>query len=439
MYKNRPLLIKKEAKTFGFYQSSNPDYPILSPSLTTPTQSRYVNDVHGLITQENIDQSRANFMMFPHDAWDVATTYEKGDLVIEANVSYEYVNNTPSAANLVTDTDFWFKLDDINEYLIQKRFQAVARVIDTVFNGKKIRTKVKSIYDNIALFDGVANYKNLETNQDKFVGLRFRMKTDRSLVTTIKKIGTQFNEVVNPLPLYLYHSSQQLPIAPFTINHAKANSSVWTTLTTGNELRYLDDSYDAGGEFFLGYAQSDLGTAKALRMTDIDWINGNGCKSCPGNRSFRWFQNYSAFIDVIGFSIAESAFTVGSTIFNPADVAISPDRNYGLNINMSNECDLTPFFMEHDYLLSEAMNNVAGLEILKDMATNVRGANGLANQVAQEANKQLFQVEGVFGTVKDITEASLKGLSFDLSGLQDECLACDDSKAEVINSTVTLR
>lgn len=441
MYKNRDLLIKELSKTFGYFQTSNPDYPTLSPSLTTATQHRYVNDVHGLITIENIDQSRANFMSFPFPNWDVATTYEKGDLVIDSSASYEYINATPSAGNITSDTDYWLVLDDLNQYLHQKRFQAVAKAIDTVFNDKKIRTKVKSIYDNIALFDGVANYNNTQANQDNFVGLRFRMKSNRSLVTLINKIGTQFTEAIPALTLYLYHSSQQTPLTTFTINHSKANSSVWTNLTADgtNELRYLDDNYDAGGEFFLGYAQSDLGTAQALRMDNIDWVRGNGCSSCPGNRSYKWHQNYSNFIDVIGFSIAESKFTVGVDLFNPVDVAISASENFGLNINMSNECDLTPFFLESDYLLAEAMNNVAGLEVLKDMSTNTRGANAVANQVSQEANKQLFQVEGVFGTVKDIVEQSLKGLSFDLSGLQDECLACDDGKADVINSTVTLR
>jgi len=446
MYKNRELLRIGLAKRFGFFQPSatavTNGSSLLSPSLSSSTDDQWVNEVHtGLITPENIEESITNFMRFPHPAWDVATTYTKGDLVTEASVGYEYVNDADSAGNLVADTAFWFQLNNVNEYLHQKRFQAAIRAIDTVFNDKKMRAKVKSIYDNIALFDGLANYNNVQANQNNFVGLRFRMKSDRSLVTTINKISTQFTEAIGNITLYLYHSSQQEPITTFTVNHTKANSSIWTILAKDgtNELRYLDDSYDAGGEFFLGYAQSDLGTAQALRMNNIDWIGGNGCGECPGDRSYRWHQNYSNFVDVIGFSVPESFFTVGVDLFNPVDAAISASENFGLNINMSNECDLTPFFLDNGYLLSEAMRNVAGFEVLRDMAGNTRGANGRANQVAVSARNETLQVDGVYGTVRDLTEASLKGLSFDLSGLNDACVPCDDGSAQVIRGTVTLR
>ena len=134
----------------------------------------------------------------------------------------------------------------------------------------------------------------------------------------------------------------------------------------------------------------------------------------------------------MGFSIPESDFTVGVDLFDPQSVAITPSRNYGLNINMTNKCDLTPFILEEDRLMSEAINNVAGLEILKDMATNTRGANQVANQVRTEAGKQIVTFDGVDGTVLDITDKSLKGLSFDLSGLNDQCLPCDDNNADVI-------
>lgn len=424
MYKNTPLLIKEIAKGFGFYQTSSSEYSTLSPSLTTPTEGEYVNQVNGLITNENIAESRANFMQFPHDAWDVATTYSKADLVIEAGVSYEYINDTDSAGNLVTNTTYWFALDQDNEYLIQKRFQGAKKAIDTVLNSKKVRNKIKSIYDNIALFDGVANYNSPVINNDNFVGLRFRMKSDRSLVTTINKIGTQFTEVINPLTLYLYHSSQQTPLAIYIVNHSKANSFVWSNLSKNNELRYLDDNYDAGGEFFLGYAQSSLVTAQALKMSNIDWINGNGCTSCPGNTSYNWYKNFSEYVDVMGFSIPESEFDVGVDLFDPSKIEIKSDNNFGLNINMTNDCDLTPFFLQEKRLFSEAANNVTGLEILRDMAESTRGSNGLANQVAVQAAKQTFTVDGVFGTVLDVTNQSLKALSFDLSGLQDDCLTC---------------
>ena len=441
MYKNRALLIKELAKSFGFYQTANPDYSIISPSLSTATNNRFVNDVHGLIRPENIDQSISSPMIYPFDAWGGDTlAYDVGEVYSVNGVNYEAVQNVPLGIDIL-DTAYWFELDWYNNYLYQKRFQAAATTIDHVFNGKKIRTKVKSIYENIALFDGRGNFRDKQANSNSFVGLRFRMKHDRSLVTTIKKIGHQFSEAIGvSVPIYLYHSSQQEPIATFNISHTKANSSIWTNLVDDgtNELRYLDENYDAGGEFFLGYAQSDLGTSQAINMYGVDWVRGFNCSSCNKGSYNNW-RNYSPWVDVMGFSISESKFTVGVDMFDPSDVAYSASKNYGLNIQMTNDCDLTPFFLQHEYLLAEAMNNVCGRLILSDMASNTRGSNGLANQVAPEASKQLYEVEGVTGTVADKVNKSLEALSFDLSSLQDECMACDDGNAQVIIGTRTLR
>jgi hypothetical protein len=441
MYKNRSLLIKELAKTFGFYQTTNPDYSTISPSLSSSTQNRWVNQVNGLISPENIQESITSFMTFPFDAWSGDTiTYAKGDVFTDNGVNYEAIQNVPTGID-ITDTAYWFELDEYNNYLHQKRFQAAELAIDTVFNGKKIRNKVKSIYENIPLYDGRGNFRDKQANGNNFVGLSFVMKHDRSLVTTIKKLGHQFSEAIaGTLPIYLYHSSQEEPIATFNVIHDKANSSIWTTLTDDgtNELRYLDDNYDAGGRFWLGYAQSDLGTAQAINMYGIDWYSGFSCQSC-NKRSYQYWKNYSPWVAVDGFTVPESNFTVGVDRFDPDDVSYTPSRNYGLNIQMTNDCDLTPFTLQHDYVFAEAMNNVCGKLILEDMASNTRGANGLANQVNEEANKQLYNVEGVFGTVADKVEQSLKGLSFDLSGLQDECLACDDDREDIMMSTVTFR
>lgn len=437
MFIDRKSLRAALAKTVGFYQVANAVYEDLSPSLLNSNYGRFVNEVNGLITPENIDQSRRNYQQFKYDDWGGDTiTYSEGDLRQDNGINYEAIQDVIVGID-IADTAYWLPLNDISEYLHQKRFQAVDKAIDSVINDKKIRTKIKSIYENIPLFDGSANYRDLEQNGDKFVGLRIRLKTDRDLITVLEKIGTQFTEVLPALTLYLYHSSQQAPIATFSINHSKANSFVWTTPTTGNILEYLSNDYNAGGDFFLGYAQSDLGTASALRMYNIDWNSGTSCNSC-NKRSYRYYQNYSKWIDITGFSIPESDFTVGVDMFNPADASITPTSNFGLNLVFTNKCDLTPFFIEQESLFAEAIQYSTGLSILSDMASSVRGANGLSNEVAMKAEKETVTFTDSWGTVTDRTKKVFEGLSFDLSGLQSECLACDDGRADIIQRTVTL-
>ena len=172
MFFDREELRRELSKTTGFYQTNNDGYPDLSPSLISSKYDRFVNEVHGLITVENIHQSIKNFSRYNFQKWEGLTVaYDVEEYVTYNGINYECIQNAP-IGTLLTDTNFWFELDELNNYLVQKRFQAVDRAIDSVINGKKIRTKVKSIYDNVLLYDGQANYRDKEANADKVCRLK---------------------------------------------------------------------------------------------------------------------------------------------------------------------------------------------------------------------------------------------------------------------------
>jgi hypothetical protein len=417
MFIDRKLLRQELAKTIGFYQSNSTDIPEISPLLSSSEYDRFVNEVHGLLTTENIDKVQSNFSRYNYDAHVLANPYDQGDIVQDSGIVYEAIQNVP-ALTPINDTNYWYVLDNFNQYLYQKIIQGIDKTMNFVFDDKKMRAKVKSIFENIPLFDGVAFFRNKINNNNKFVGFRMIMKQGRDVVSVINKIGHQFTEAVS-FNMYLYHSSQQTPLATIPISHTKANSSQWTN-QSNLLIRYLDDNYDAGGVFFLGYAQSELGTSQALKMDNIYWDRGFTCNSC--SKSAQYWKNYSPWVSISGFEIAESEFTVGVDMFEPDKATISLDNNYGLNLNFTTKCDLTPFFIQEAQVLAEPIKNATGLAILEDMAANTRGTS----------------VEGISGTVKDRVQENLKGLSFDLSGLQSECLPCDDGRSTVILSTKTL-
>lgn len=417
MFLNKPLLRKSLSKKIGFYQTKvTSQYPQLSPSLVKSPISRFVNEVHGLIDVENIHQSTNNFSALNVDSWDVLTAYDEEDLVNDNGDYFEAVQNVP-AGTLTSDTNYWFPLDGLNIYLWSKRMQGVDKTLDYVFTGKKTRNKVKSIFENIALYDGFG--ENQEVNNNKIVGLRFTVKYDRDIVTIINKIGHQFTEAVS-FNMELYHSSQEQPLETIPINHTKVNSSQWTS-QSDLILRYLDDNYDAGGEFVLKYNQSDLGTSQAYNMHSLDWTNGYSCRSC---KSYELYKNYSSWIKVSAFEMNESDFSTGRDLFDSSKISMINHKNYGINLNMTTECDLTPFIIQEGDILGEALMYSTGLEILRDMASNTRSTNQRGNLTREEARKEIVTFDGVRGTVLDITNDTLKGLSFDLSGLDSACLPC---------------
>ncbi len=440
MFLDRKKLRKELIEGVGFYQSNNSDLPVLSPFLSSSLFDRYVNSVHPLLTNENIDASIANSDRYNYDAYKGNTiAYDAEEVLIDTstNIVYESIKNVP-IGTLITDTNFWFPYDEYNEYCYQTLLRSVDKALDSVFNSKKVRHKVKSIHESISLFKGAANQRNLIKNADKFVGLRFIAKRDRDIVSVIKNIGHQFTEAVS-FNMYLLHSSQVEPLLTIPINHTKPKSSQWTNVED-LVIRYLSDEYDAGGEFFLGYNQSELGTAQALKMDYINWIDGNGCKTCPRDRSFISWKTYSEWVSVESFSISESSFAVGVDLIDTNSVSYEIDNNYGLNANITTECDLTDFVVDEKHLYAQAICDAAGLELLRGMGTNVRTTNQLSNTVREEARQQTATFDGVTGaTVYDMVQESFKGLSFDLSGLNSACLPCDDGRKEIMLKRVTLR
>lgn len=424
----------------GFYNATNPEYPNLTPSLLESRSGRKVNEAHSLITIENIDQSIKNFSDYVYPDYSAATDsaggYTKGSKVAEAGVNYEYINAVASSGNAPPNATYWTEIDELSDYLNKIMYASIDSMTDDWINSKKLRSVIKSIYDQILLYNGIANYRDFVTNQDNFVGLRIRMKKgERSLATIINKIGHQFDASFSGLTVYLYHSSQQDALATFTIDHTTAKSSQWTTLSADNILRYISDDYDAGGDFYIGYNQSDLEAlgGQALKM-DINWSD-LPCGKCDSTWA-SWVKQYSRFIDVIGFEVSETEMP-GGKLFDPDVISISATNNYGLNLNISTKCDISYFILQEEELFAEALTLGAGKKLMEALAYSTRGGNQISNQVKVEAKKELFHSTGVWGTLFDRYDSSIKSLSFDLSGLGEDCFPCNEASSILGNVTLS--
>lgn len=420
MFLDRSTLYDELEGLVGAHQTYNPQYPTIINSLLASSSGKYWNDEHPLLKDaEAIDQAITNFSHFNYTAYAGGTTYSLYDKVVYSGVNYEYINATPSAGNTPPNATYWKVIDSYNDYLLRIDRKASDITIDSVMNSKKIKGQVGSIFNNVQLFRGQANRSNLVTNAGKMVGLILELKDHRSLVSILHKVGHQFNEAVT-FDLYLYHTSQVAPLATFEIAHSTALQSQWTALTANNILRYISDSYDVGGQFLLGYFQDDLDTAKAM-YKDIVWSQ---YKSCCGDVK-EDYRKYSPFMGVSGFSI-DSDFLDGTNMPDPEKIVIDPYNNYGLNLQFTTKCDLTPFLIEQKDVLAEVKSLNMAYLILQDIANSTRGANAKANQVSALAKSQIYTHKDAWGTVLDRLNKATQGLEFDLSGLNQACLPCDD-------------
>jgi hypothetical protein len=414
------LLKNNLSDLVGMHQTINPDYPAIAQSLLESKGGRYLQDEHPLLSIENIYLASKNYSKFQYTAFNALTTYSKGQKVSYTDGNnYEYINPVPSSGNLPTDETYWAVVDAFSDYLMRRKAMAIQNVMDKIINDKKLKGLVKSIYDNVLLFDDVARVQNKVINSGKFVGLKVRLKNHRSLITVINKIGLQFSANVTNLPIHIYHSSQEDPIFTIQVSTAKAPSFSWVAVND-TVLRYLSDDYDVGGDFYIGYFQDDL-DAQSSQAIRKDYGFQEPCRSC-NERNYRYYNSWSEFTEVHPFEINGSDFD-GNTMVDNSKVRYVYNNNFGLNLNLSSKCDLTDFFIEEKRLFSEAMAKQWALLIMNDLAFSTRD-----NTVSKEVrNMALFEIsdkqnDNIFNHARE----TIKALSFDFSELNDACLPCND-------------
>jgi hypothetical protein len=92
----------------GWRQTVNPEYPQLSPDLTSTVSGLYYQDAHPLVSVENLDQALKNYDAFVYPAYAEHAAYAIGDRVRYAGDSKVYealvvIADAPAAPALPSD------------------------------------------------------------------------------------------------------------------------------------------------------------------------------------------------------------------------------------------------------------------------------------------------------------------------------------------------
>ena len=433
---DRYKVSKAIANRISYNNTAHEDFAELSPCLVSQDADYNVNSVSGLVTIENIDVTSSYFDVYPYPTWK-AGTYAKGDVVKASDDLHYQATKELSTDPTVVVTD-WHPMTDIDLHLHTSLLNAANKAINTVYNGKKIRKAVKTPMQNIPLFDGICHRDDKFTNANDFVGFRVVPNQSNNLTVFANKLTIQFSAPVD-FSLYVYHTSQDLPVQIIPISYTKSNSVQFFDIDLAFNYVNLEAGI-IGGSYTIGYKQSEIEASgvQALRMDNLDFVSGhNGCVSC-GNRSRIYYQNYSPYVSVETIRIAESELGVSDEIFDYRGVALGVEENYGMNLWLNAECSFTDSVLDQPELYTEATANVAALEHLRTMAHNTNTADELANKLKAEASKEVVIFDDVVGNIADVTKQSLEALSFDLSNLDPVCLKCDDRESNPLLGVISL-
>ncbi len=402
----------------GWKQSYDLSDIMLSSNLTQTESGMYFQQIHPLLTLDNLRSIAPDFQNFNWQVHDANKAYKSGEVVRVDDSLYKALQNVPAETDIL-DTDYWIETNPFSEWLEEKTKASIVKLVNKFINTKLADKATKSLIENKTLFDGTGRLANKVENRNKLVG--FEIDTVRSKGVTVKidKIGLQMTEP-GSYTLYIFHSSNPEPIYTLTFEKTKANSLEWFKPKDDILLPYESTNTDAGGSWYLVYKQSELPENAQAIYKDRDWSTGP-CKACSRSE-FLAYQAWSKYIEVHPFYISEDEE------FDPEIMNFTYDKNYGINLEVSAYCDLTDFIIKQRAMFQDVLSKQVAIDFLREFAYN---PNVRTNRHSINASKLdiLTELDGDANSMRQSglsyeLDIALKALSVSTQGLDRICLPC---------------
>lgn len=402
----------------GWKQSYDLSDIMLSSNITQTESGMYFQQIHPLLTLDNLRSIAPDFQNFNWQVHDANKAYKSGEVVRVDDSLYKALQDVPAETDIL-DSEYWTETNPFSEWLEEKTKASIVKLVNKFINMKLADKATKSLIENKILFDGTGRLTNKIENRNKLVG--FEIDTVRSKGVTVKidKIGLQMTEP-GSYTLYIFHSSNPEPIYTLTFEKTKANSLEWFKPKDDILLPYESANTDAGGSWYLVYKQSELPENAQAVYKDRDWSTGP-CKACSRSE-FLAYQAWSRYIEVHPFYISEDEE------FNPETMNFTYDKNYGINLEVSAYCDLTDFIIKQRAMFQDVLSKQVAIDFLREFAYN---PNVRTNRHSINASKLdiLVELDGDSNSMRQSglsyeLDIALKALSISTQGLDRVCLPC---------------
>ena len=402
----------------GWKQSYDLSDIMLSSNLTQTESGMYFQQIHPLLTLDNLRSIAPDFQNYNWQVHDANKAYKSGEVVRVDDSLYKAIQDVPAETDIL-DSEYWTETNPFSEWLEEKTKASIVKLVNKFINMKLADKATKSLIENKILFDGTGRLTNKIENRNRLVG--FEIDTVRSKGVTVKidKIGLQMTKP-GSYTIYIFHSSNPEPIYTLTFEKTKADNLEWFKPKDDILLPYESANTDAGGSWYLVYKQSELPENAQAIYKDRDWSTGP-CKACSRSE-FLAYQAWSRYIEVHPFYISEDEE------FDPETMNFTYDKNYGINLEVSAYCDLTDFIIKQRAMFQDVLSKQVAIDFLREFAYN---PNVRTNRHSINASKLdiLTELDGDSNSMRQSglsyeLDIALKALSISTQGLDRICLPC---------------
>ena len=246
------------------------------------------------------------------------------------------------------------------------------------------------------LYDGEGRYTDINTPGGRFVGFRLNLAGATNQTFTISRIGIQLTESLSNLPIHIYKDGAL--IATHLISPATPARMHFSTIS---------QSLTPGNTYLIGYYEANLGTARAIRRSKT--IDVTNCASCsPYNAGLR--AMWSPHLRLTSIRIDPGPFGAGGIIDSLSLATEVTEQNWGLNLTVAVDCDLTGLFVAQQGLLAPAIGQMAAIKLLSAIAYSPL-TTGLEQALREKAMFALKNgEEAKLNAILDATDIELSGL-----------------------------
>lgn len=410
----------------GWEQNYNPLEMSIDSSLTETESGLFFQQVHPLLTLQNLTSVAPDFENTHFPSYSGTASYKKGDVVRSSGVYYRAV--AASTGEPLDSTTYWTTFDPFSEWLRHKTRASIAKAVLRFVNDKLNKGTHKALFEKKTLFDGTGRIVDTEPNRNNLCGLELVPIRAKGILTRINRIGLQFTKAGN-YTVYIMHSSKPDPYAVMNLVKESGNTMEWFDLDGGCLLPYSAQGIDAGGSWYVCYSQSDLPEGSMAIKKDRDWSKGP-CPACSRSEYASWTL-WSQFFEVHPFHVGAEWVPFDDGVPSMWDVEDNMyvfDSNYGINLDITVECDITDTLIEQRRSFQDVILKQVGVDFLRELAYN---ANARANRSIINASKTeiLYELDGDSASMKKSglnyqLDEAFKSVELTFEGIDRACLPC---------------
>lgn len=420
----------------GWEQDYNPTEAI-ARKLTVSESGLTFQGAHPLCTLNNIRSIMPDDYILRYPVWNNEKEYSKGDKVRKAEtvngkqiMSVWIADHNNVMSEPGTNVD-WSHYNMLSDYLEQLTRNGINQAIQRFVAEKQLHNETKSLLEHRTFFDGAARLKAVIDATDKIVGFEIVPVRSMGVTLRINRIGLQMVGGSGEIKLYLFHSSQYAPIKTITVNYTNANGGFQWFNFDGDDAIYLPymGSNDSGGAWYLCYAQNELPAGMEALNVSKDWSR-EPCGTCNIGSVENW-RELTKYVQVSPFKTARpEEWEENPEMFDVETLCYTNTMNYGINCEITVECDLTDFIVSQRHIFAPVIQKQVAANVLRTLAMNpdVRVNRNQSNASRMDI---LYELDGNTngqrpgGLGYDLSKA-YKALHLDTQGLDRICLTCNN-------------